>query len=74
MTLQKLVEHIDEIVHYKDEYNGIDGMYRYKSCIIRRNATGLYAVAELQSQENSVIIANIDKVKFQADSKKEGAT
>lgn len=74
MTLQQLVEHIDEMVHYTDDYYGIDGMYRYKSCIIRRNARGLYAVAELQSQENSVIIVNIDKVQFQNDARKEGAT
>lgn len=64
MTLQELLQHLDEQVHFKDDHLGLDGTYQYKSCIIRKNARGLYAIAEVQNQENSVLIVPIDRLEF----------
>lgn len=64
MTLQELLKHLGEQVHYTDDHLGIDGDFEYKSCIIRKNWKGVYAVAELLKQDNTIIVAPIDRIAF----------
>ena len=62
MTVKEAAAHLNQKVRYRDAHSGIDSLFLFTGCIIRKNDRGVFMQAELQQNERSVIITSLDKI------------
>lgn len=68
MELSEVKKNLNKKVRYKDTKNGIDGLYEFTACTLRKNEKGCYYQAELiDPNGNCVIKAGLENISNDVD-------